>query len=66
MTDFINVKLPYDLSSHAGLALVGKYLKPINVNALINPAFAVRSGVANSDIPKSYLGFRWAVRQSRP
>lgn len=56
MTDFIIKKLPYDLSSHAGLALVGKYLKRINVNALIDPAFAVRSGVANSDIVKSYLG----------
>ena len=31
--------------SHAGLAFVGKYLKRININALIDPAFAVRSGV---------------------
>jgi len=56
MTDFIIKKLPYDLSSHAGLALVGKYLKRININALIDPAFPVRSGVANSAILKSYLG----------
>ena len=56
MTDFIIKRLPYDLSSHAGLAFVGKYLKRININALIDPAFAVRSGVANSDILKSYLG----------
>lgn len=55
MTEFIIKKLPYDLSSHAGLALVGKYLKSINLNALVDPAFAVRSGVANSDIIKSYL-----------
>jgi hypothetical protein len=34
MTDFIIKKLPYDLSSHAGLAFVGKYLKRVNVNAL--------------------------------
>jgi hypothetical protein len=27
MTDFIIKKLPYDVSSHAGLAFVGKYLK---------------------------------------
>jgi hypothetical protein len=27
----------------------------VNVNALIGPAFPVRSGVANSDILKSYL-----------
>ena len=56
MTDFIIKKLPYDLSSHAGLALVGRHLKRININALIDPAFAVRSGVPNSDILKSYLG----------
>ena len=56
MTDFIIKKLPYDLSSHADLAIVGKYLKHININARIDPAFAVRSGVANSDIFKSYLG----------
>ncbi len=56
MTDFIIKKLPYDLSSHAGLALIGQYLKRIRVNSLIDPAFAVRSGVANSDILKSYLG----------
>ncbi len=55
MTDFIIKKLPYDLSSHGGLAFIGKYLKRINVPALIDPAFPVRSGVANSDILKSYL-----------
>lgn len=55
MTRFIVKKLPYDLSSHAGLALVGQYLKSINLSALVDPAFAVRSGVANSDILKSYL-----------
>ena len=56
MTDFIIKKLTYDLSSHAGLAFVGKYLKGINVNALIDPLFPVRSGVANSDVLKAYLG----------
>ena len=55
MTDFIIKKLPYDLSSHAGLALIGKYLKRININSMIDPAFPVRSGVANSSILKSYL-----------
>jgi len=55
MTDFIIKKLPYDLSSHAGLAFVGKYLKRINLNALVDPAFPVRSGVSNSEILKSYL-----------
>ena len=40
---------------HAGLAFIGKYLKRVNVNALIDPKFPVRSGVANSEILKSYL-----------
>jgi hypothetical protein len=56
MTDFIIKRLPYDLSSHAGLAFIGKYLKSIKINSLIDLAFPVRSGVANSDILKSYLG----------
>ena len=56
MTDFIIKKLPYDLSSHAGLALVGQHLKRINAPALIDPAYPVRSGVANSDLLKSYIG----------
>ena len=56
MTDFIIKKLRYDLSSHAGLALTAQYLKRININSLIDPAFRVRSGVANSAILKSYLG----------
>ena len=55
MTDFMIKKLPYDLSSHAGLAFVGKYLKKINFNSMIDPAFPVRSGNSNSDIVKSYL-----------
>lgn len=56
MTDFILKQLPYDLSGQAGLALIGKYLKRININALVDPAFPVRAGIANSDILKSYLG----------
>jgi len=55
MTDFIIKKLPYDLSSHSGLALVGQYLKHINLPALVDPRFPVRSGVPNSAIIKSYL-----------
>ena len=56
MTDFIIKKLPYDLSSHAGLALIGKYLKRINIDSIIDPAFPVCCGVANSAIVKCYLG----------
>ena len=41
--------------AHAGLASIGKPLKRINVNCLIDPDFPVRSGASNSDIVKSYL-----------
>ncbi|HMS07578.1 MAG TPA: hypothetical protein PKD73_17650 [Burkholderiaceae bacterium] len=50
MIDFIPKQLPYDLSNQAGLALIGKYLKRINLNALVDPRFPVRSGIANSDV----------------
>jgi len=56
VTDFSFRRLPYDLSSHAGLAFIGKHLQRININALIDPAFPVRSGIANSDVLKSYPG----------
>ena len=39
MTDFIIKQLPYDLSNQASLALIGTYLKRINFNALMGPAF---------------------------
>ncbi|MDO9236789.1 MAG: hypothetical protein Q7U28_12270 [Aquabacterium sp.] len=55
MTDFIIRKLPCDLSSHACLAFIGKYLKSVNVNSLVDQKFPVRSGVANSEILKSHL-----------
>lgn len=59
MTDLILKQLPYDLSGQAGLAPIGKYLKRINFNAVVDPAYPVQSkfgGIANSDILKSYLG----------
>ena len=37
------------------MALVGKYLAHINLNALVDPSFPVRSGLPNSTIVKSYL-----------
>ena len=55
MSECLIKQLPYDLSSQAGLALVGKYLAHINLNALVDPTFPVRSGVSNSAIVKSYL-----------
>jgi len=54
-TEFIIKKLPYNLTSVAGLALVGKYFQRINLPALVDTEFPLRSGVANSDILKSYL-----------
>lgn len=50
MIEFIIKKLLYDLSAHAGLAFVGKYRKRINLYILVDPAFTVRYGVANSEI----------------
>jgi len=55
MTDFIIKKLPYDLSSHAGLALIGQYLKSTKLKSLFDSAFPIRAGIANSDVLKSYI-----------
>lgn len=54
--DFVVKKLPYDLSSHGGLALIGRLFKRINLPAMIDPKYPVRGGIANSDIIKCYLG----------
>ncbi|MDO8274399.1 MAG: hypothetical protein Q7T22_02605 [Serpentinimonas sp.] len=54
--EFVVKQLPYDLSSHAGLALVGRLFKRINLAALVDHKYPVRSGIANSDILKCYLG----------
>jgi hypothetical protein len=35
--DFVVKKLPYDLSGHGGLALVGRLFKRINLPALVDP-----------------------------
>jgi hypothetical protein len=53
--DFVVKKLPYDLSSHGGLALIGRLFKRINLPAMIDPQYPVRGGIANSDILKCYL-----------
>lgn len=59
MTDpveFVVKQLPYDFSSHGGLALVGRLFKRINLPAMVDPRYPVRGGIANSDILKCYLG----------
>ena len=54
----IEVKqLDYDLTPTAGLALVGHFLKTLApVLADVDAAMPVRTGVASSDIVRSYLG----------
>ena len=50
-------QLDYDLTPTAGLALVGHFLNTIApVLTRIDAALPVRTGVANSDIVRSYLG----------
>lgn len=44
--EFVVKKLPYDLSSHGGLALVGRLFKRINLPAMIDPQYPVRLGIA--------------------
>ena len=57
MTDFIIKKVPYDLTSNAGLALVGQYTKRLGINAVVDRKFPVAvGGIPNNDILKSYLG----------
>ena len=51
MTDFIIKKLPYDLTSNAGLALVGQYVKRLGVSSRADRRFPVGvGGIASSDI----------------
>ena len=57
-TDFLIKRLPYSLTSNAGLALVGQYLKRLNISTLLDRRFPVKGagigGIANSGIIKSY------------
>ena len=57
MTDFIIKKLPYNLTSNAGLALVGQYFKRLDIGKSLNREFPIsKGGISNSDVLKSYLG----------
>ena len=57
MTDFIIKKLPYDLTSNAGLVLVGQYTKRLGISALVDHKFPVAvGGIPIRDIVKSLLG----------
>jgi len=44
MPDFVIKQQPYDLSQHAGLDLIGEYLKLIDLNTLVDPASHLRGG----------------------
>jgi hypothetical protein len=57
MTDFIIKKLPYNLTSNAGLALAGQIMKRLPIGKAFDGKFPVgAAGITNSDILKSYLG----------
>jgi hypothetical protein len=57
MTDFLIKKLPYDLTSNAGLALVGQCIKRLGISKCVDRKFPVNlGGIANSDILKNHLG----------
>ena len=50
MTDFIIKKLPYDMTSNAGLALVGQYFKRLGINQRIDTQFPLSGkGITNID-----------------
>jgi len=57
MRQLIVKQLDYDLTPVAGLALVGHYLLALQpVLGRLDAALPVKSGVANSDIVRSYVG----------
>ena len=57
MRQLIVTQLDYDLTPVAGLALVGHYLLALQpVFGRLDAALPVKSGVANSDIVRSYVG----------
>ena len=57
MRQLIVKQLDYDLTPVAGVALVGHYLEAVQpVLGRLDAALPVKSGVANSDIVRSYVG----------
>ena len=59
MTDFQIKRLPYNLTSQAGLSLVGQYLKRYaQIDQVIDPRFPLsgQGGIATSSIVKAYVG----------
>ena len=59
MPDFTIKRLPYNLTAHAGLSLVGQYLKRFaQIDQVIDPRFPItgQGGIATSSIVKAYVG----------
>ena len=59
MNNFRILRLPYELTSNSGLALISQFFKLMRLDQHVDPAFPVRDtaiSVLNSDILKSYLG----------
>jgi len=59
MTDFQIKRLPYNLTAHAGLSLVGQYLKRhAQIDQVIDPRFPINGsgGIATSSLIKAYVG----------
>lgn len=59
MTDFQIKRLPYNLTAHAGLSLVGQYLKRFaQIDQVIDPRFPItgKGGINSSSLIKAYIG----------
>lgn len=59
MPDFQIKRLPYNLTAHAGLSLVGQYLKRFaQIDQVIDPRFPIcgKGGIASSSLIKAYVG----------
>ncbi|MBP6763221.1 IS1380 family transposase [Zoogloea oleivorans] len=59
MPDFQIKRLPYNLTAHAGLSLVGQYLKRFaQIDQVIDPRFPIagKGGIGTSSLLKAYVG----------
>ena len=63
MTDFSIKKLPYDLTSNAGLALAGQYLKRLTIDGAATNFGGSISMSASGSIPVSAQELRQALTQ---
>lgn len=53
--DFVIKQVPYDLSRHGVLVLIGCLFKRINLSATVDPQYPGRGGIAHRDILKCSL-----------